>query len=326
MLLNRSLWPKLQVFLFVDRKLSDKPSAFMAEKSRFNKLLDYFSTRDFTRDNFNIFIAEMRNKGYAISYINNFIKTVKLLGKYFKIHDFDDYTYFREKRLSEVDNLTPEDIKKLAEVIIQYKKFQCYINQRQKAMILLLGTTGARIGEVLNLTWKDLHSGPERVIFRDTKNGEDRTVCIGPDIFNLLFQLPHKGEYIFSSARNGTLNSQQILLDLKRRAKAIGLNKKIWNHLFRYSYIDIMGQNGVDLMYVAKIVGHRDPRTTMRYLNSSLKFYSQIVLAHPLLKHNISWEMLCQKIKTNINQNVDTQHFNLTVEENSNSLLIKVTK
>lgn len=297
MLLSKSLWSEIETYLLIDRKHSDKNAAVSANRSRFNLLASYFSTVEFNREHFNQFIYKSKEHGYSISYINNFIKMAKLVDRYYHLNEVLDYTYFPETKSLPLVIITPEEIERLSTVTLHYKKMSRYINQRQKALILLLGTTGCRIGEALSLTFIDLYPTPCCCVFRDTKTNEDRTVPLSQSLYDLLQQLPHMGQYVFMSGRGKHLEQQQINRDLKKRCMVIGLQKNIYCHLFRHSYITTMLENGVDVSDVGIIVGHRDPKTTMRYKNSLIGHYVDVAHMHPLLRQEMSWEQQVHLIR-----------------------------
>lgn len=234
---------------------------------------------EFNRDNFSKFISDLKDKKYSYSYINRFINLGKHVDKYFHLNQIQDYTYFRENQVIPKEVLTPQEIEQLANVRIDYTKKSDYINQRQKALILLLGLTGCRIGEALSLLYSDIHASPSYVIFRDTKNGEDRIVPISQNLYDLLMDLPKMSDYLFSSQRGGLLEQQQVNLDIKRRAEAVGRKKRVWCHLFRHSYITTMLERGVDALHVAHLVGHKDLKNTVRY--QTALFPSTLMLSIP---------------------------------------------
>lgn len=326
MKLHTDMWRVFSTYLLTEKKYSGKPAALQATKSHFRKVVRYFHNKDFNRQNFNEFIAGMREKKYATAYLNKMITIGKHIDKFLNINAIQDYSYFFEKKSITLEILTPSEIEKMAKINIPYKKHCRYLNKRQKLLILLLGTTGCRIGEALSLKFSDIHTSPAYVIFRETKNGDDRIVPISQSLFKEILNLPRKNEFVFSSGRGGKLELQQVNLDMKKRAKACGIKKRVWCHLFRHSYITTMLEQGVDISDIAVIVGHRDVNTTMHYKNSLLTHYIDVVHAFPLLRGEISWEQLSQKICTFISKAVDTRHHSLKMKERNDKLVIEVEK
>jgi len=301
-------WEQLQSFLLNDRKHSDKPSAVYAVKSRFKTLKTWFGDKEFNRDNFNLFIQHMRESGYSVSYRNNFIKLAKTLGIYLKTDDFRDYLYFRENRTFTGEVLTADEIQRIAEAGPDLK---------YNALFLLMGTTGARIGEILSLVQEDVRGTPAFCIFRNTKNGSDRMVPISEKLYKMLKDCSPGESSVF-----GMKNSQWVNIELKRRAKEVGITKKVFCHQFRHSYITTMREQGVEIADIATIVGHQDPRNTMRYSHASLSYFTQVVRQHPLLKDERTWEESIKLLRKRVAQLFDPSHVEMT--ENGQEFVLKV--
>ncbi len=323
MFITHELWPEFRSYLTIEKKLSDKASSMYALKSRFNKVSEHFSTVDFNRANFNIFISQMKSKNHAPSHLNNMIKMAKHLDKYFQINQLQDYDYFRESFTPTKEVLTPEEIKKLTELEMSYK-FTRFMNQRQKALIFLLGTTGCRIGEAIDLQWDDVFS--DHVIFRETKNGDSRVVPISSELYQLFLELPRNRPEVFSSYRGNKLASQEINADLQKRAKSAGITKHIYNHLFRHSFITTMLEQGADSLDVAVIVGHKDPKNTMRYKNSLLSHYRTVIQVHPLLRKTMTFEQMTIKVRDLIYKSISTENCHISIREENGRMVVELAR
>lgn len=180
----------------------------------------------------------MSNKSKP-SYMNKMVTILKHLDKYLKVNELSDYTYFHES-IELKETITPEEITAIANAAPVYSRGSAYLIPRQTTLIMLLGTTGCRIGEALNLKWPDIGSEPPYVVFTETKNGETRVVPIDKTIYDQILALPHKSEYVFSSIRGNQLQHQEFNIDLKSRARLVGLNKDVSAHTFRHSYVTTM--------------------------------------------------------------------------------------
>lgn len=314
MFITEDLWEKFEVYLFVDRKMSNHVTSIYPLRSRFHKLIKWFDGKEFDRDNVNLFIGQMQRDNTAPSYRNKTIVLCKHLDKFLKLNNLTDYTYFKETyQVKEI--LTPQEIAALAGIVVPYKKDCEYVNLRQRCLIMLLGTTGSRIGEALGLKWVDVMATPPHVIYRETKNGDVRAVPIGQLVYDLLLTLPRRSEYVFSSYRNGVIGQPQLNIDFKRRAILVGIKKPVYNHIFRHSYITTMLEAGVDVSDVARIVGHKNLNSTIRYKNSLLGYYVGVVQLHPLLKSSLSLEQISEKLKTCITQFVDRDRYIVEVRQ-----------
>lgn len=265
----------------------------------------------------------MKDRGAMPSHINKTIGIAKHLDRYLKINELQDFTLFKEQGLKQRDILSPSEIEKVATCLVPYSREMIGVNQRQKALIMLMGTTGCRIGEALNLQQCDVLSFPFHVVFRNTKNGDDRYVPISESLYNQLQALGKKE--VFVSYRGGRLTEAQVNLDLKKRADMCGIKKPIHNHLFRHSYITTMLSNGVQWMDLAPIVGHKDPKTTMRYSHFAIDHYADIVHMHPLLRKNQSPQDVIARIKKAILAcGLDDERFKYEITESGKKLLFHI--
>ena len=87
-----------------------------------------------------------------------------------------------------------------------------------------------------------------------------------------------------------------------------------------------MLENGVDISDVGVIVGHRDPKTIMRYKNSLIGHYVDIAHIHPLLKQEMSWEQQVDVVKRFSKQFVNINKVNANIIETPDSISLKLIK
>lgn len=320
MFLDLNNWNGFSAYLTIDKKIK----VDLAIKSRYRILCEFFVDKSFTRENFNVFILQLKQSKKKEAYLNKFISLAKHIASFHKILGFSDYTYFHEKQ-ELYEPLTPDEIKKLAEVVVPYsprghynKEYSDRLNLRNKSLVYLLGTSGLRIAEALSLKWSEVC--PEYIHILETKNGEERLVPIAPFVYELLQQLP-KNDTVF-----GVKNHQEINLDLKRRRNVIELKKDVWCHLLRHSFATTMLFDAdCDPLMLAKIMGHKSTTSTMRYDKRNIRAMSNALAAHPLLKQTLTFEAIKCKVKEIASKLIDTSIYTVSVEENSTDFLLKVT-
>ncbi len=132
--------------------------------------------------------------------------------------------------------------------------------------------TGLRLGELINLQWKDidLARGILRVREKESwkpKTGE-RDVPLNNEMKGLLRKFLKKQEskdsYIFLNTRGEKL-SGKLRQRFENHAKRIGLKDVTKIHTLRHTFASHLVMNGVDLPSVQKLLGHSDIDTTMVY-------------------------------------------------------------
>jgi integrase len=179
-----------------------------------------------------------------------------------------------QRRLRDKDILTPEEFQKLVQ----------QLSVRDRAMVLLIGSTGLRRSEMIALTWSDLNTRTMEVnvlrscvrnCFGKTKTESSRRpVPLHPlELCALLewrAQSPYATEvdFLFPSTRfKGAkpLSPDSILEKSIRPALArIGVvGKQIGWHSFRHSLATNLRSLGVDIKVAQELMRHSSCRTTL---------------------------------------------------------------
>lgn len=178
------------------------------------------------------------------------------------------------KRLREPDVLTPSEFRSLLQEL----------PLRERAAVMLAGSTGLRRSELFALRWSDVNFFTMEVAvtrsfvrkhFGETKTEASRKpVPLHPSVSDALAEWRGKSEYnsdddfLFPSLRlNGTqpLMPDMVLKKIIRpalvRAKVEG--KKIGWHSFRHSLATNLRSLGVDVKVAQELLRHANSRTTM---------------------------------------------------------------
>jgi integrase len=122
--------------------------------------------------------------------------------------------------------------------------------------------SGARRGELLDLRWKDVDMRACTLTFRHTKNGQSRSVAMTSTMRSLLEALPRSlnpdGKVLPETTAPG------LTVAFGRLARRIGV-KGVRFHDLRHDAASTLTMAGVPQRAVMEILGHRDPRMTLRY-------------------------------------------------------------
>ena len=130
-----------------------------------------------------------------------------------------------------------------------------------RPVILFAIETGMRRGEILSLTWENVHLDKRYVHLPDTKNGESRDVPLSPLALELLRDLPrnNRGDQAVFPLHFEALKS------LWRRACARASIINLRFHDLRHEATSRFFEKGLNVMEVAAITGHKDLRMLQRY-------------------------------------------------------------
>lgn len=128
--------------------------------------------------------------------------------------------------------------------------------------IRLLALSGWRKGEVLALRWDALNRATGMVTLSNTKTGRSER-ALSPDAWALLGEIPPRGRYVFPSPDKADAPRTEVKRIWQRVRVRAGVSKPL--HALRHTVATIALSEGVPLAAVGALLGHRDPKTTLRY-------------------------------------------------------------
>jgi integrase len=132
------------------------------------------------------------------------------------------------------------------------------------AAVRLLLLTGARKGEILNLTWDQVDLQRGVITLRDSKTGSKR-IPIGPEAVACLRLLPRlegNSHVICGSKGGGRLVNLHKAWDrVRSEAELAGVRL----HDLRHTFASFAVNAGASLPLIGGLLGHSAPQTTARY-------------------------------------------------------------
>lgn len=326
--LHNDLWESFYTYLLIEKKLtitSTKSTSYLY--SRFNIIQKQLDGKPFNRESFGLVLMQMKQKGYSNAYLNNLIKMAKHLNGFFLLRygadlGLSDYTYFRKERTI-IDPLTVSEIKALAEVKIPYRYLPEETNEKYRTLIYTLAMTGARINEVLSL--KKNHVFNTHVVFYGSKIGDERMVPINKFLYDLLTVQMNKSEsdLVFSN-KGKMIHDTTTNADFKRRAEVIGLNKRVYNHIFRHSFVVQMLKEKVSLVHISRILGHRSLESVNNYSHLLLQDLEDAMNSHPMMRQGQTFEQLKEKVKSAVERAISGTQYGLVLKEDYSNLQIQL--
>ena len=175
----------------------------------------------------------------------------------------------REKLLPNV--LSKEEVKAILEAPT---------NLKHRAMLSLIYACGLRRSELLNLTFKDIHTERNLLIVKQSKGKKDRVVPISNKIINLLrdyFKAYRPKTWLFEGQIPSEKYSERsIQLVLSQAVLKAKINKPVTLHWLRHSYATHLLESGTDLRYIQELLGHNSSKTTEIYTHVSTRNLQQI--------------------------------------------------
>ena len=135
--------------------------------------------------------------------------------------------------------------------------------------------TGLRLGEILNLQWKDIQFS-ERIIkvlnkeYYTIKTGKLRTIPISDKLLTILTNMKaekecQQDEYLFQSYNGKPFNKSFITRKFKHFILEAGLPHHLHFHNIRHTFITELLKRGVSIYKVKLLAGHSNIKTTEGY-------------------------------------------------------------
>jgi len=136
-------------------------------------------------------------------------------------------------------------------------------------VVFLLCHTGARLGEILNLKWNQVHFELGAIHLLKTKNGDDRFVHVNSHVLDFLESRPRASEYVMLNIRGERWTMAQYTKQFSKIRRKVAFRKYWCNHSLRHSFAANYQRQGGDMTQLQAILGHHD-------LSMTLDLYGQI--------------------------------------------------
>ena len=148
-----------------------------------------------------------------------------------------------------------------------------------RKVVITLFYTGMRISECLNLTIGDVDLTKGTIKVKETKNNSFREIPLHQRLKNLLeehlsdvdLQDPFvRKQRLFATSKSGKITSSYVNLIIREAKEETGLTGKVTAHTLRHSFASRLIKKNCNLVYVQKLLGHADLRTTSVYTHAKM--------------------------------------------------------
>jgi integrase/recombinase XerD len=163
---------------------------------------------------------------------------------------------------------------------------------RDRALLELLYSTGARISEAVGLDRDDV-DGPARTVLLRGKGGKQRLVPVGRPALAALDAYLVRGRPVFAAqgrgiaavflnARGARLSRQSAWAVLRDAAARTGIAAVVSPHTLRHSFATHLLEGGADVRVVQELLGHASVTTTQVYTLVTVDNLREVyATAHP---------------------------------------------
>ena len=291
-------------FQRIERGLSKNSlSAYTRDLERFNAFLqrEDISVLEFDEAHANNFISYLTAEKLALSTSNRILSTLRSFYSYLE-RDHGAYNPMKDVLSRKIPLRLPKalTISQVTQLIEAAVVSDDIVSLRNRAILELLYSSGARVSEVVGLNLGDVmdmktDDSQIRIVKLRGKGGKERVVPMGSYSVKALDDYlvrvrpslvaknsKGKNEALFLNQRGSRISRQsawQLVVDAAQR---VGLADGISPHVFRHSFATHLLDAGADIRVVQELLGHASVTTTQIYTLITIdKIRESYAMAHP---------------------------------------------
>lgn len=301
---------KVHIFEFLahckfEKNLNAKTlKAYKIDLKQFHDFLQYQldknpSISEITKEEIKAYIAHLVKK-YEIKSVKRKLASAKAFFSHLEFEDKIAINPFRKVRIQLKEPfrlpivLEMAEIRRLFKVVYKEKRsiksktsFRYQTLIRDIAVLELLFATGIRVGELCGLRSNriNLHEGFIKV---DGKGNKERVIQLcNKELLKALKEYrqlssPKLTVYFFHNRLNKPLSTQSVRFMIRKYVAKANITKTVTPHCFRHTFATMLLEEGVDIKYIQRILGHSSILTTQIYTHVSNQKQREILASkHP---------------------------------------------
>jgi len=222
------------------------------------------------------------DRNVSASYQNQSINAIKFYIEKVLKHPVTIYELERPKKQK-----TLPKVLSLEEV---YLIIEATRNLKHRTMLSIIYGAGLRISECINLKIVDIDSSSMRIWVRNAKGKKDRVTLLSNELLKLLrdyYKIYRPKEWLFEGQTKQQYSPSSIRQFFNRaKIKALGRSSATV-HTLRHSFATHLLENGTNLRYIQKLLGHSSSKTTEIYTHVCTTNLTDIISPYDLLNKKV---------------------------------------
>lgn len=269
---------------------------------------DPYRIDQITKEEIKNYLVYLNNR-YAIKSVKRKIASAKAFFSYLEFDDKIPVSPFRKVRVQLKEPFRLPTVLDIAEVrrlfnLVYQKRdalrssslFQYKTVIRDIAVLELLFGTGIRVGELCTLKTENVYLDRTYGFIKIRgKGNKDRIIQLCNQellqalrCYKKLFN-DSNSPYFFKNRLHNRLSPQSVRFMVRKYSAEAGIKKTITPHSFRHTFATLLLEEGVDIKYIQRILGHSSILTTQIYTHVSNQKQKEILeLQHP--RNRLSFE------------------------------------
>jgi len=173
----------------------------------------------------------------------------------------------------------PQKEKKLPDILNKnelVRIFQAVKNPKHRVMLMMAYASGLRVSEVVKIRIEDIDAERRLIHVRVAKGKKDRYTTLSELILLPLhaywqaYGLGARGWLFPGLKADRHLSERSIQAVCERAIRTAGIGKPVSMHSLRHSFATHLLENGCDIRYIQKLLGHSSLKTTEIYTHVSV--------------------------------------------------------
>ena len=151
--------------------------------------------------------------------------------------------------------------------------FEATHNLKHRTILMTIYAAGLRVSEVTHLRLSDIDSQRQIICVRQGKGHKDRQVMLSPKLLEVLriyWKSYRPRVWLFpGESPEQPVSSETVWRVCRHAGEAAHLSKPISPHTLRHCFATHLLEEATDLRRIQVLLGHRNLKTTARYLHVS---------------------------------------------------------
>lgn len=241
------------------------------------------------------FVYELNKKYTKYRTIKRKIASIKAFYMYLEDEELIEFSPFQRVKFKSKE---PKELPKIVSNEILHKVFDYLFemienpnNEYQKrkaiqdaAVVEMLLSMGLRVSELCNIQLNDINL-KERTLKIQGKGLKERILYIGNesliDLLNMYYkfnmEVINEQNYFFVNKFGKRMTEQSVRIILNSLEKKLKLSSHLTPHMFRHTFATMLLDNGVDIRYIQKFLGHSSIAITQIYTHVSYAKQKEIL-------------------------------------------------
>ena len=178
-------------------------------------------------------------------------------------------------RKVEIDRIPLPRYEKKLPIILSKEEVKALLeaprNLAHRAILTTIYGCGLRVSEAANLKVCDIDGVRKVISIRGGKGNKDRQVMLSPTLREVLaayYRWKRPDEWMFPGGKPGCpISCNAIFETCRKAARTAGISKPVHPHSLRHAFATHLLEDGVNLLVIQALLGHRNLKTTANYLH-----------------------------------------------------------